>query len=869
MADSATVGILKTMLTMDTSSYDAGAKRGASSSAALKKALTGVKEEVQKLTPLAERMVRGFGGDKLLHTANSLTAAVTKLGGAQKLTEAEQARVNKTLNDAITKYQRLGQVAPKAMVDLERATRGAAGGTNFLSTRMVALGAAAGVFAAQLAGQAIRGVINLGREAFEGAGKILDLRNATGLTVQTIQEMQFVADQTGGSLDNFTNAAFKLGAMIAGGGTSVKAALRDLGLEWEKVRALSMDEQWNLVTAALSKYTNEGERNRLGIALMGKGFKEVAASIGEGYRDIANQAKTATFEQLKELDRLNDEWDKFKRNLSTGFGAAMGRMVLESRIRNELIKEQAAKGIFAGENTRDFDAEVQRRLILGLADARTKDIQLTKEQAVAQVNYAIRLREATAELTKLDAGERKQLAAAQSLGAEQDELVAMLVRFGVEADRAEDVLKIYSGTMKGAAKDAKELAKSQEEVNAANMRWLDILGALEVAEMARGRSKMTILGDLGPQSAEDLIAEMRRNLEAITHLSPLEIFGDLVPQAESAEALIAQMGRDLEDLEAPGRRAGEIMRDLFAPLFGGVTGGISDLLFGRGGSDAREAKREYESLKRSGTASAEELTRAFQRVRDTQRSMWASFTTGVMDTLKNLLNYFVNGFLKGMLRAIAGTAFGKAAGDWMSTALGIGAGGGGLFGAGAGAGLGAAAAPSTAALLGAAPAAAGGGAGAAGAGIGLGAGLTFAGVGAAAAWALYAGHQDSERARRIMDAWRKGSSTWTDLEGKERPVPDRLGRMTRDWVAPRGFQPPSVSMPSMTGVGQSPLSEEHRAFGRGGGARHVTLNMNVQAIDARGVRDFVRSAEFTDSVAHVFEHNVGFVNSRVTRAQQP
>ncbi len=866
MAETATVGILKTMLTMDTSSYDAGTKKAASGAASVKATLANLKDEVQKLTPLAERMVRGFGGDKLLHTANSLTAAVTKLGGAQKLTDAEQSRVNKTLGDAIAKYQRLGQEAPKAMVDLEKATRRAGGGTDFLSLKMVALGAAAGAFGAQLLGSAIRGVINLGKEAFTSAGHILDLKNATGLSVKTIQEMQFVAGQTGTSLESFTNAAFKLGAAIAGGGSSVKAALRDLGIEWEKIRGLSMDKQWDLVVEALGRVTNEGERNRLGIALMGKTFRDNAAAIGEGYRDMANQAKTSTEAQLKELDRLNDEWDKFKRNLQTGIGSELGRIVEEWRVTKEVNMEAAAavrsgKGadLPFGLSDADLREEVQRRI----ANARRVDIALTKEQAVTNIEYAQRLREATAELTKLDAAERKQIAAAQTLGAAQDDLVAMLVRFGVDADKAEDALKIYSGTMKTATKDSKDLAKSQKELadaaaHAAEI-WFDVQVQMDRAMLARQRSQMTILGDLGPKSAEEHIADLRRNLDAITHLSPLEIFGDLVPQAETAESLIAQMTRDLEAFEAPGRRAGEIMRDLFSPLFSGVVGGVSDLIFGRGDSGAREAERNFERLKKSGTVSAEELTRAFRAVKDSQRSMWDSFTQGVMDTLKNLLNYFVNSFLQGMVRAIAGTAFGQAAGRAMSSVLGLSGSGvmASVLGIGGGAGasiLGAGAAPTTAALLGAAPVGAGAAGGAA-AGGGLGATAAAlatnpftiaaaAGIGGVLLLNHFLGPGNTDPRKSF------GGGPWRAVQAKKAAA----------------FAAPSFMVPSMPAVS---VPSSNVAVERQGVSGDRTVVFHINSFDPRSVRQIVTSKEVTDSIAHAFENNTGLVASRVGRALRP
>src|SRR5262245_28371900 len=86
-------------------------------------------------------------------------------------------------------------------------------------------------------------------EIMNYAGHIADLSSQTGLTTKTIQEMQHAANLTGASLENFTNAAFKLGTNIAGGGESVVNGLNQLGLSYAQIRSLSPDEQFNLITA--------------------------------------------------------------------------------------------------------------------------------------------------------------------------------------------------------------------------------------------------------------------------------------------------------------------------------------------------------------------------------------------------------------------------------------------------------------------------------------------------------------------------------------------------------------------------------------------------------------------------------------------
>ncbi len=64
-----------------------------------------------------------FSGDRIAREAAAVAKAVEQIGGASKLTAAEQSKVNATVSEAIAKYNALGQQAPKALLDLERATR--------------------------------------------------------------------------------------------------------------------------------------------------------------------------------------------------------------------------------------------------------------------------------------------------------------------------------------------------------------------------------------------------------------------------------------------------------------------------------------------------------------------------------------------------------------------------------------------------------------------------------------------------------------------------------------------------------------------------------------------------------------------------
>lgn len=85
--------------------------------------------ELDKLEKEAKQYndaMTSFGGGDMLGKANAAVKAVNDLGGATKLTTAEQKQLNATVNEAISKYNALGAKAPADMQKLADATKKAA-----------------------------------------------------------------------------------------------------------------------------------------------------------------------------------------------------------------------------------------------------------------------------------------------------------------------------------------------------------------------------------------------------------------------------------------------------------------------------------------------------------------------------------------------------------------------------------------------------------------------------------------------------------------------------------------------------------------------------------------------------------------------
>jgi hypothetical protein len=171
-------------------------------------------------------------------------------------------------------------------------------------------------------------ITSAAKQVLEYADRIEDLADQTGLSVEALQEMDFAARQTGTTLEGFTNVVFKLGTNLAAGTKAIRDAVEALGLSYEALRQLSPEDQFREVAKALSEVENVQERNRLGVILMGKGYKEVAGAINEGYDEMARRASKSSTEQIDALAQAGKEWDAFQNkvmNVGVMIGASFAK----------------------------------------------------------------------------------------------------------------------------------------------------------------------------------------------------------------------------------------------------------------------------------------------------------------------------------------------------------------------------------------------------------------------------------------------------------------------------------------------------------------------------------------------------------------
>lgn len=291
--------------------------RVAANLAELKANLIEGKAQIETTTAAMTKLAAGLQGDKLIQRAHDIVAAVNQIGGVSKLTEAEQVRLNATLEKAIEKYRVLGKEAPASMVALAEATRhtGTEVATAHTTTAswLPTLTSLASAFGITFS---ISSVVAFGRELLRTGDELVKMADRTGLTVEQVQRLQYIGDQTSASFESLTGAVQNLQQRLGDEDKGAIAALRALGLYTQEFLDLNSYDQFIQIGNALSAIEDPTRRASLAANLFGKSWKEILPALTQDMQALAAEAPVMAESTAKMLDAVGDAasrmWSKVK-----------------------------------------------------------------------------------------------------------------------------------------------------------------------------------------------------------------------------------------------------------------------------------------------------------------------------------------------------------------------------------------------------------------------------------------------------------------------------------------------------------------------------------------------------------------------------
>jgi hypothetical protein len=155
-------------------------------------------------------------------------------------------------------------------------------------------------------------VISFGKELLRMGDDIQRMADKTSLSVEQVQRLNFVAGQTGVSMDGMVSAVQNLQQRLGSGDSGAVGAMKALGINIEEFLALDPYQQFLQVSEALGKIEDPTARAAVEAAVFGKNWKEIAPAVISNIKQIADAAPVMSKNTVQALDRAGDALTAFQ-----------------------------------------------------------------------------------------------------------------------------------------------------------------------------------------------------------------------------------------------------------------------------------------------------------------------------------------------------------------------------------------------------------------------------------------------------------------------------------------------------------------------------------------------------------------------------
>lgn len=156
-----------------------------------------------------------------------------------------------------------------------------------------AIGGVAGVVGGAVigaVGAAISAVNELVGSYGDLGGRLTDMSDRTGLSTETLGELDYAATKSGTSLEALEGGLKKMGTKLvdaANGSKTARAAFTTLGLSVEDLAQLSPDQQFERIAQAISEIDDPAARSAAAMDVFGKSGADLLPLMKDGAKGIA------------------------------------------------------------------------------------------------------------------------------------------------------------------------------------------------------------------------------------------------------------------------------------------------------------------------------------------------------------------------------------------------------------------------------------------------------------------------------------------------------------------------------------------------------------------------------------------------------
>jgi predicted transcriptional regulator len=491
-------------------------------------------------------------------------------------------------------------------------------------------------------GLSVGAVVAFGKSILDMADNIVKVHDRTGLATDDVQRLQYIAEQSGNSIDDLAGSISKLQVRLADG--KAKAGIEALGLNFKKIRDESPYDALAEVADAIGKIENPTLRAQRAVQVFGKAGTEILPTLVSNFKELGAAAPVMSEETVLALDSAGDAIARFGSTLKVwaaeSYNYARGffdKLVAEAyRMVQRLYENAAGLAALAAKLPGASKIGIDQKLVDSL-----------KENAIWYGNVAKGMDQTTVAAKKtatavgaLPPIHEKATGAAKA----QADALEDIRRAAIPLTAAQEATAVANEKLGiSASTTAKALGISAEAVQ----RYLDGLkNGEQIAEVwADAHAKML---DVSKKFVTATVDNWQEGQRKIADASSKAIV-DQLQQAQSYEQRLADLGRsgaelrivtiererdaEIDALNAASEQRGPIyQRDLAAikayyknqlDVATGTFSTIEQRMRAQGvltreelAANADAATRDYEQMRDSGLYSAAEIQAAFERMND-------------------------------------------------------------------------------------------------------------------------------------------------------------------------------------------------------------------------------------------------------------
>lgn len=155
----------------------------------------------------------------------------------------------------------------------------------------------------------------LASQSFELAGELQRTSAQTGIAVESLQKLQFIATQTNAPVDSITRAVNAFQKQLVTGGEAASNALTSMGISMSEIARLSPDAQFERIARGISAIEDPAERTTAAMQLFGKSGADLLPVLTQTGSQM--EGPSARFEQLggpisaETIQRVDDLGNSF------------------------------------------------------------------------------------------------------------------------------------------------------------------------------------------------------------------------------------------------------------------------------------------------------------------------------------------------------------------------------------------------------------------------------------------------------------------------------------------------------------------------------------------------------------------------------